>query len=181
MPLNSEFVSIVLCQVIMFFVFITIFFFTYATLTEKNVLKNQISFLIDQTIGPYLNFLSKNEPSIDIKSEVNKITPDPKNDSEIDAKNKAIIIYVIKILIISVLVISGLIYGLYHFSKVKNSGFFTSFKLTHIIIESLIILFFVGITEFVFLKYFGARFISIDINKVKIALLTKIKNYIGNK
>ena len=55
------------------------------------------------------------------------------------------------------------------------------YKLTHIIIESLIILFFVGITEFVFLKYFGARFISIDINKVKIALLTKIKNYIGNK
>ena len=46
--MNSEFVSKVLCQVIFFFIFISIFFFTYAALTEKYIVKDQLNYLIDQ-------------------------------------------------------------------------------------------------------------------------------------
>ena len=179
--MNSEFISIVLCQVIFFFVFITIFFFTYAALTEQNVLKKQISFLIDQTVAPYLKFIKQVDQTdtATLIDKINGIKINKKSDDEVDSNNKQVITKAIKVLGIAVLIIIGIIFGLYHFSKTKNSGFFKSFSLKPVIIESLIILVFVGLTEYVFLTYFGARFISVDINQIKIAIIKKIKEYLN--
>jgi len=110
--------------------------------------------------------------------EVNAIKVDTTGDSEITKSNNDIVIKTVIILSITVLIILGIIAALFLLSRKINSGFFTNFHLKPIIVESMIILLFVAITEFVFLTYFGSRFISIDVNKVKIALIDKIKSFI---
>jgi hypothetical protein len=186
MVFNSKFVAIVLLQVMLFFIFISIFFFTYAATTEKYIVQKQINYLIDQTIGPILNFICKNNiyDCSKIQQEITKNLDPNSNeikskDSSIDSSNKNIIIKTAKILLITSVIIIGIILLIYFLSK-NNKGFFKSFKLSEIFVEAFIILIFVGITEFVFLTYFGSRYISIDINKIKIALLQKIKNYLYN-
>jgi hypothetical protein len=150
---------------------------------EQNVLKTQLGFLIDQSVGPILNFVSEVDPADGkaILDEVNSIKVDTSEDDKITESNNKIIVntvITVSIVVISVIVIIAMLYLI---SGKLNSGFFTSFKLKPIIIESLIILLFVALTEFAFLLYFGSRYISIDVNKVKIALLEKIKSYIITK
>jgi hypothetical protein len=60
-----------------------------------------------------------------------------------------------------------------HYNKYSNK----SYDLGEIIVNNLVILFFIGIVEYSILKYFGARYISIDTNKVKLSLLTNFKKY----
>ena len=184
---NAEFVSSILVQVILFFIFISIFFFTYAAITEQKIVKDQLNFLVDQTVGPILGFVCKNKvincnnfvksvESIDPKSPEIK-----KNDDKIDSNNKEIMRKASQILLITSLIVLGIVGALYIISKNKNVGFFKQFSINHVLITSFIILIFVGITEYLFLTYFGSRYITIDVNKVKIALLQKIKDYLYSK
>ena len=73
--INSEFVSAVLFQVLLFFIFISIFFFTYSAFTEKNTVINQINFLVDETIAPILkvNSISQCKKYHNYQFEVPKI------------------------------------------------------------------------------------------------------------
>ena len=176
---DTEFTVTVLTQVIFFFIFITIFFFTYAALTEKSIVINQIEYLVDQTIGPYVDFLCKTNDCSQLKQKINEIDPSmlKNEDQETADSNKKIIQTTIIVLIITCIAVFGIIFILFKTSNNK-SGFFKSFDMKKIIFNSALILLFVGITEFTFLTFFGKRFISVDVNKVKIAILEKI-NGIG--
>ena len=177
---NSGFICNVLCQVILFFVFISVFFFTYAALTEQRTVQNQLNFLVDETISPYLKLLCNIDPNglcKTLKDKINNLKPDTSADASVESNNKQVIIKTIIVLGIAIVTVLGIISLIWFISKQKNSGFFTAFNMKPIIIESLIILAFVALTEFIFLTYFGARFISIDVNKIKIALLTKLKAF----
>ena len=187
MAFDAEFVSTVLVQVILFFIFISIFFFTYAATTEQKVVKDQLNFLVDQTVGPILGFVCKNKV-VNCDKLVNSIDSiDPKspsikkNDDKINSSNKAIMMKAGEILLITSVIVLGIVGALFFISKNKNLGFFKHFNINHVLIDSFIILLFVGITEYVFLTYFGSRYITIDVNKVKIALLQKIKDYLYSK
>ena len=52
-------------------------------------------------------------------------------------------------------------------SKTSDIQFFKGLNLGHIFKETVVIALFVGITEYVFLTYFGAKWISVDPNVVK--------------
>ena len=172
--INSEFVSAVLFQVLLFFIFISIFFFTYSAFTEKNTVINQINFLVDETIAPILKFNSK------IKESINNINASSesikKADQETKDNNNKVLSKTIAVLVITSMLLLSVICFLFINSNNKN-GFFKSFNINKLIFESIIILIFVGITEYVFLTYFGSRFIAIDVNKIKISLVEKIKQY----
>jgi hypothetical protein len=114
--------------------------------------------------------------SIDPKSPSIK-----KNDEKINSSNKEIMMKAGEILLITSVIVLGIVGALFFISKNKNLGFFKHFNINHVLIDSFIILLFVGITEYVFLTYFGSRYITIDVNKVKIALLQKIKDYLYSK
>ena len=53
-----------------------------------------------------------------------------------------------------------------------NNG---TYQLNEIISENIVILIAVGITEYVFLAYFGARYISIDPNIIKLSILESLR------
>uniref|UniRef100_A0A6C0I8E8 Uncharacterized protein n=1 Tax=viral metagenome TaxID=1070528 RepID=A0A6C0I8E8_9ZZZZ len=182
--MDSHFVANVLCQVIFFFIFVTIFYFTYAKTVENNVLVNQLDFLIDQSITPEIEFICKNnlykcEPLI---TEIAKYldpnqTSVQRSDNKITEQNNQIMSNAIHIVVITSVIVFLIIFALYFISRTRNSGFFKRFNLLNIIFESTVIIIFVAITEFVFLTYFGSRFITVDVNKVKVALLEKFRDY----
>lgn len=182
---SGEFIATSLCQVAFFLIFITTFFFTYATFAEQGTVQSQINFLVDETIGPTLGFAcqAKLYDCDSLKEDIIKyLDPDTatvKNDDlVVEKENGAILKKSLLFLGITELIFGIIILLLFYNSKKINSGFFKSFSLKKVLKQSVIILVFVGITEFLFLKYFGSRYMAIDVNAVKIALLEKFKDLI---
>ena len=185
--MDSHFVANVICQVIFFFVFVTIFYFTYAKFVENSILTEQINFLIDQTITPELEFICKNNLadcgslSQALPGYINPDDPSVKrSDALIEKTNNEILSKAIKMVIISFIIAFVVIIALYFVSKNINSGFFKKFNLLTILGESTIIIIFVAITETVFLTYFASRYITVDVNAIKVVLLEKLKDYFSN-
>ena len=161
----------VLLQITCIFIFLTVFFFTYVSNEEKKVVENQIDFLIDNVVGANLNILP-NEVKENILSKINNLSSNSDNDS-IKKSNDSIRSKATKILIIlSIVVIVIFILSIY-FNK-TNVSFFKNLSLSTIFKETGIIVLFVGLTEYIFLTYFGSKWISIDPNVLKAHLFNNL-------
>lgn len=165
---HEMFITIII-NVIFISIFIGIFFFTYGAYIEKRVVKNQMKLISSDLIG-YVNLLGNTTKEI-VKSNINNINlPDmTKEDEDVKKNNINIIKLAIKANIIFIILILGLVYYTYSLSNKE-------FLIKEIVIKNLIILFFVGLTEFTFLTWCGSRFISIDPNQIKLAILKNLKN-----
>jgi hypothetical protein len=145
--------------------FLSIFFFTYAVKIEEEIVIDQVDYLVkdftsglkllpDETLIPIRNRIKSFEkPNMDVL------------DKKVEDSNKAI--FKQAIMIVSITLAVGLI-GAFIASRKWNFSMFDLIK------ENLIILLFVGLTEFIFLNVFGKNFISADPNSVKLALLNKL-------
>jgi hypothetical protein len=181
-----ELISKVLINVLFISAFISIFFFTYGTIIEKNVIINQMK-VISNNVMQYVE-LSGNKINTELYKYNNKLLL-PKNMkkiSENDEKalsgNKEIIELVQRCIGIFSLVVLIIIILFFFISKVTNKdgdeeNKFTFSKILEILIESLIILIFIGLTEFSFLIFFGANYISIDTNEIKLDIVKFLKKY----
>lgn len=157
----------VIISVLFISLFIGAFFFTYGAYIEGLVVKNQMKFL-SEDIGGYINLLgndiNKNikkrlleVPNIDLHEEDEKV-----KESNSKVMNTA--------LIANIAFVVSTIFIVYYLNKSAN------LNIKDILIKNFIILIFIGITEYVFLTYFGADFISIDPNKVKYNVVENLKN-----
>jgi hypothetical protein len=156
----------VIISVLFISLFIGAFFFTYGTHIEGSVVKNQMKFL-SEDIGGYINLLGndinkniKNKllelPNIDLNEEDDKV-----KESNSKLMNTA--------LIANIAFFVSTIFIVYHLNKSAN------LNIQDIIIKNLIILIFIAITKYSFLKYFGAHYISIDPNKSKYNAVDNLK------
>ena len=68
------------------------------------------------------------------------------------------------------LFIGFVVYAIYVTNNKNNN-----YELNKIISENLVILIGIGLTEYVFLTYFAARFVSIDPNQAKLTVLGLFK------
>uniref|UniRef100_A0A6C0DD17 Uncharacterized protein n=1 Tax=viral metagenome TaxID=1070528 RepID=A0A6C0DD17_9ZZZZ len=168
---KAELITNILINVLFVSLFIALFFFTYAAYIEKQVVTNQMKFLAGDTSN-IIKLFGKNVTEIVRDNVKNTVIPDLSHEDEIVKKsNNEIIKKVIKINIFFAIIVSLIVYYIY----IKYSN--KSYDLGEIIVNNLIILFFIGIVEYSILKYFGSRYISIDTNKVKLSLLTNFKKY----
>jgi hypothetical protein len=145
--------------------FLSIFFFSYVVKIEEEIVIDQVDYLVkDLTSG--LKLLP-DEALIPIKNRIKSIQKPNMDDldKKVDDANKAI--YKQAIMIVSITLGVGLICA-FIASKKWN------FSMIDLIKENLIILLFIGLTEFIFLNVFGKNFISADPNSVKLALLNKL-------
>ena len=167
---RSELFSKVFINVILFSVFISIFFFTYGTYIEKSVVSSQMD-ILTTNLTDSSKLLGYNTNEL-ITNYINNIKlPDlSKEDNDINNINNNIIYNVIKINLLFIIVSIGILY--YVYKKSNNS-----FDLEQIISNNLVILLFIGLTEFLFLTFFGSKFISIDPNQTKLSILKSIKKY----
>ncbi len=159
----------ILLHVILISSFLVIFFFTYASKVEKQIVERQSTALVKDVIQSTTEIF----PEIAMK-EINtqfienlKAPEMAAVDAEIEASNKALFDKTIKIIV--VVFILGIII-VYIMSRVYN------FSMSEIIIHNVIILVFVGLTEFLFLTHIAKNYDTIDSNFVKYKILETINN-----
>ncbi len=85
--------------------------------------------------------------------------------------NKSVLFKAVGANIAFLIVVAGIIYYLYDKSD-------KTFTIKDILIKNAIILIFVGLTEFTFLKFFGSKYLSLDPNIVKRTIVQNIKDII---
>lgn len=166
---KPELVSKVLINVLFISVFIGVFFFTYGSYIEKKVVEEQMIFL-SKDVKSLFSLFGKNVNDT-ITTKLNQLElPDLSHEDDkakqnnIEIKKKAFMF-----LSLFSLFVAFLVYFIY--TKYGNN----TYELNKIISENIVILFAIGITEFVFITYFGARFISINPSIVKLTILESLR------
>jgi len=162
--------SSILCGVSLISVFIVIFFFTYASKVEKNIVQERCTEIVDDLtsgldavpktykdqiysqVAPYLTVPPAIEEQDAIVAEQNKKL----------LKKSAIVAG-------SFLVLSFL--AVFVLSRIFNFSFLDIVK------TNLIILVFVGLTEFTFLTFFAQNYITIDSNFVKETVVKTVADF----
>jgi len=174
---DINFILNILVQVLCIFIFLTIFFFTYAAKKEGEIVKDQVNFLIDDTVGIHLNSMPDDLKKV-LKSKINSIeenTPENiANGIKIDNSNNAIKLKTTKILVVlSILVL--LVVVISYFLSKKGINFFKDLNLQKIGKETIVIVLFVALTEYIFLTYIGSKYVSIDPHEIWAHLFENIK------
>lgn len=166
--LPSEIATIIL-QVVLIATFIGVFFFTYASKIEKEIVEDQMDYIVKDIVNNIKIFIPENKRK-DVSDFIKNMTiPDMKREDKlVDDMNKGLLNKAV--IVLSILVIVGVI-AVYIMSIKYN------FTLMPIIKESLIVLAFVGLTEFVFLRYIGKNYRSGDPNIVKYELINSFQKF----
>jgi hypothetical protein len=155
----------ILLNILLISTFIVIFFFTYGDAVEKKSIIDQMSFLVDNIYND-VKIYGKNTSSF-IKNKINNYTPPDttSQDNYIKSLNKKTIQKAINAITIFIIILLVIIAFIYYNYKVELQPLF---------IKSLIILISVGFTEYVFLSYFGSKYISLNPNSVKLFVIENI-------
>lgn len=151
-------------SVIFIATFLSIFYFTYVAKVENQIVEDQVNYLIDDLTR--YSFLIDSENKKFISKSLDKIKINMNDaDAQVEQANDKIkkkALYAIGALNVVGL---GIIY---HLSKKHN------FNFMHLVKDNLIILVFVALLEFTFLNLFAKKYISIDVNEIKLHILEKL-------
>jgi len=145
--------------------FIGIFFFTYAKNVEKNIVVDNVKYLIDN-LSPNFNLLPHNEYSF-VKNNINnfKLSNMDKEDNEVEEANKHLLIQSAKVL--GCILVLALVFSYYMCNK-YNLDF------TDMLYHNLILVGCVALVEFIFLNLVARNYTSADPNIIINNLLSKI-------
>jgi hypothetical protein len=159
----------VMTNVLFISLFIGIFFFTYAAYIEAEVVKSQMEFLATE-ISNSIKFLGP-----DITNKINDTIHNlpPINldsaDSAVATMNNST---KIKALIANIVFLILVIIGVYFLSKYDDTV-----PIYEILTKNLIILIFIGFTEYAFLTFFGSKYISLNPNYVNYIITDNLKQF----
>lgn len=159
-------ISNIIIEVVFVATFLTIFFFTYVTTVENDIIKDQVNYIVESMLEDTKNFIPP-EYLITLKNNLNTMKkPDlTEADNEVRASNNKIKKFCYKGIGIGIVVLMGLT-GL--------ASYTLNFSYSHILFENFILLIFIALTEFVFLNVFARNFISADTNKIKLEIINKM-------
>lgn len=165
----SETAVKIILQVIVIFCFIGVFFFTYASHIEKNIVINQTDDIVDDLTGNLKKILPDNVLSL-LKVKFNQISkPDlSSEDLDIQNSNNLILRKAIESMFaisISLLFLTLLIILFFHIDMHTMIDIFK---------ETFVILLFVGFVEFTFLTFFAQNYRTIDSNFVKSKIINSL-------
>jgi hypothetical protein len=166
--LSSTDIATIIVQVMLIAIFITVFFFTYGSYLEQKVIKDQMDYIVNDSIGD----IKVIAPEIIgmIKGPISRLeAPDMRDADEAALENNNrlktktyIILAVVSIILLAIL---SLIIWRYNVG-IKNFA----------IINGIIIIG-VGITYFIFSTFVIATYKSADPNTVKKAVLESANEY----
>lgn len=143
--------------------FIGIFFFTYASTVEKQILEDQSKYIAETMADNVKNFIPG-----DVKQDIVKTLNKPdlsQQDKDAEDSNKKL--RKKALIVLGTLFIVGII-ATFVVSKIGNIGF-------HIVKEAIVILFFVALTEFLFLNIITRNYKVADPNFVTSEMLKSVR------
>jgi len=150
-------------------IFIAIFFFTYVSVLEKDIIKKQANIITSDLVSSIKPFLT-NTDIINLKANLK--TPDmteQDNQSIIDNQNVKNTAYTYVIIIYAIIITTALLLSIYFIDPERNN-YITNVQL------NLIILIIVGLTEFIYAISLPSNYIIGDPNYVKHKIITSIHN-----
>jgi hypothetical protein len=159
--------------------FIGIFFFTWGSYIEKNVVQEQVNNVMISLFGDIKNVLPAEYTKM-IRFVVADLTaPDmSKEDAAVADSNKKLMMKAFA-LIVFVLII-GMSIALY-LSKKNDFQLVDNSLLYGIIGQNLFILLFIALTEFSFLTFLARNFRSADPNVIRRAIINSLSNFASGK
>ncbi len=166
------FITNILLHVGFMALFLTVFFFTFAQNVEKQIVEEQLNFVIKDFVG---NSFKPLDPSIvqDIKHKIDSVFNNldfTKQDSDVKKSNKAV--FDKAITFVSILFGTILLFALFmsyfnnwdhHYIKYLITSCFSS-------------LIFVAITETLFLLLIAKNYLSADPNQIKLKVVETLAN-----
>lgn len=171
MFLHLEFFLNILLSVVLIAIFICVFFFTYAKNIEKKIIVNQTKELVYDLSSDILQF----KPIKDsLKGFAYKLkSPDmDEQNRRVENANKLLIEKTINLIIVSAVIVFTIVFFL---TYIFNLSF------AQILIPNIVILLFVGLTEFIFLRYIAYNYISFDPNYAKYSIIKTLEDYAYNR
>ena len=159
-------ISNIIIGVVFFTLFLSVFFFTYAAKVENKIVKDQITFLVDDFTSGVSNFgYDKEKANILLESlEAPNLEEE---DKMVEESNKKLLEMAKKVLIIFTIGAAIVVY--YLSNKYK-------FDLKELIKENAILLLAVAVVEYIFITHIGGSFRSLDPNSVKLNIIKNIRN-----
>lgn len=162
---NLEEIIEIIIMIVFIASFLCAFYFLYVVKVEEQTVKNQVDYIVADLIDD-VSLLPDDKIDI-LKKRLNsyKKTDTSDADKSVDENNDKIFKNVIVMIVVTFLICMTICYFLCRYYKID---FFT------ICGKNLIILVFIGLTEFTFLNVFGRNFISADPNFVKLSILNRL-------
>jgi hypothetical protein len=165
---SIEGVSNIIVGLVLFSIFLAVFYFTYASKIEKEILDIQVKNLIDDLtydmsafpndINEKLRTIVKNISVSDLSKEDKEI-----DDGNQELINRALINFgIFAAISVTILTIFFIIYNI---------------DLKDIVITNLILLAFIAITEVLFLNLIAKSYRSLDPNVIKLNIINKLQSF----
>ena len=160
-----ETITYILLHIVVLAIFLTVFFFTYSVTVEKDIVVNQIDFLMDDIFGNFFKGIPQ-EDKDNITNQLNELMEGSdsafeQQDEEVIENNNKIIKKSLIFLIIIVAVIVSMITIVFIMKPWTNSN------KKQYLIACVVTLLFVGITEVIFLLLIAKNYLSLDPNNLK--------------
>ena len=147
--------------------FIGVFFFTYAKNIEKEIVLKNINYTLNELTDDIIYMLPANIKTL-FASILDKITLPDMHDIDMEVINNntkliklatgALSSYLLFAIIITVILASKY-----------------NYDLVDIFMENIVLVFFIGTVEFLFLKNIASNYISANPNKIKLEFIKSIK------
>jgi len=169
---DPSIISSIILSILLSATFISIFFFTYVSKVEGEIVKNQMNSIVQDITGGINAFLPDAEEE-KLKESINGINlPDmSQQDNETQTANNALM----KQAIMAIAVVNGvgllIILGLWYYYR---------FPVKTLIIQNIIIIAFVAITEFCFVTFITKNYKPLDPNYVKYLFVTQLEKFSNN-
>ena len=156
--LPYEIANIIL-SVVLISTFIGVFFFTYASMIEKNIVETRCKTIVEDLTNSFSTVATPNVLK-SINEKLEQLAPPnlSEEDKKVAENNKALIKKSAIVILLLLIVGLSIVFILYKIYKFPVKG---------LIINNLIMLVFVALTEFIFLTFFAQNFITVDSNFIK--------------
>ena len=168
----SKNVSSVVLQVTLIIIFISVFFMTYTTVIEKEIVIHEIDILVAEFFGDLKTALNPTQLSL-FRSFLSDIEPPDMSEADsLTAANNSVLIKNTIIVMIIVGIVGFLITG-YIVVKYKVD-------VSEISKDAIFGLLAVCIVEYLFLRFLVRNYVSLDPNLIKLHIVEILQNYSRN-
>ncbi len=173
----KEEIILITLQVTLVAGFLVVFFFSYASTVENEIVTKQVNYLVDSFTGSAKGLLDPQTLN-DIKSSIDSLNPPDlsEEDKEVEAKNLQLENQAVQI--VMALVITGiLIYLFYLIYSMRRGNVREAMKMLLVIA---MILTAVAVTEVTFLNLIAKNYLSADPNYFRGRILSVLNNFAKN-
>lgn len=173
----KEEIILITLQVTLVAGFLVVFFFSYASTVENEIVTKQVNYIVDSFTGSAKSLMDP-QTLDDIKSSIDALNPPDLSDEDQEVEEQNLLLENKSVQIVMALVITGiLVYLFFLIYSMKKGNVREAMKMLLVIA---MILTAVAITEVTFLNLIAKNYLSADPNYFRGRILSVLNNFAKN-